>query len=255
MFDDFAGDFARFSHGKTADRIAVKIHVDQAGCAFSPEGGVHAPLDDAVQALSLAVALGEPGHTVCVGAEMGQRPCRPGMRQVHAAAGALPCGGVLSAFVEGHADVGTEGDLYVHAVFRRKEVLGTIKVRAKLDAIGRDFAQGRQGKDLEAATVGQHGPVPAHKFVHAAGPSNQFVTRPQVQVVGVGQDDLGTATILAQRFKHLLRHGFYTGGRTHGHKDWSFNRAMREVERAPARVSGYFVHIEAKRHHSMIVGI
>ena len=47
-----------------------------------------------------------------------------------------------------------------------------------------------QREDLEAARVGQDRPVPAHEPVQAAELGDQLVAGPEVQVVGVAEQDL-----------------------------------------------------------------
>ena len=47
-----------------------------------------------------------------------------------------------------------------------------------------------QREDLEAAGVGQDRPVPAHEAVQAAELGDQLVAGPEVQVVGVAEQDL-----------------------------------------------------------------
>ena len=44
-----------------------------------------------------------------------------------------------------------------------------------------------QGEHLEAAGVGEHGPVPAHELVQAAHGLHRLIPGAQVEVVGVGQ--------------------------------------------------------------------
>ena len=47
-----------------------------------------------------------------------------------------------------------------------------------------------QGKDLEAAGIGEDGPVPPHEFVEATHLAHHLVTGTQVEVIGVGQLNL-----------------------------------------------------------------
>ena len=75
-----------------------------------------------------------------VGGEVGERAGGPGVGEAHGVAGALPGGGGLDALVEGHDDVGAEGDLDVDGVLGREEVFGAIEVGAELHACRSDFS-------------------------------------------------------------------------------------------------------------------
>ena len=55
-------------------------------------------------------------------AEVGERALGPGQGEAQAFFGAGAVGGIFGTFVEGHADVGAEGDLYVDGVLGREEV-------------------------------------------------------------------------------------------------------------------------------------
>ena len=77
------------------------------------------------------------------------------------------------------------------AMLRREPVERAVEVAAERDAVLVDDPQVAQRDDLEAARVGQDRPVPAHEPVQAAEPRDPLVARPQVEVVGVGQDDRG----------------------------------------------------------------
>ena len=48
----------------------------------------------------------------------------------------------------------------------------------------------RQRENLKSARVGQHGAIPTHETVDAAGAPENFRARPQQQVIGVGEQNL-----------------------------------------------------------------
>ena len=62
---------------------------------------------------------------------------------------------------------------------------------AKLDSLFAQPAQAFQAEDLKPATVGQNRTIPGHETVQSAGLLNPLKPRPQIQMVGVGQDDFG----------------------------------------------------------------
>ena len=59
-----------------------------------------------------------------------------------------------------------------------------------MDPLFRDLPQGAEAEDLEAAAVGEDGTVPVHEPVQSPVLPDQIVARPQVEMVGVAQDDL-----------------------------------------------------------------
>src|ERR1700743_2200355 len=85
-----------------------------------------------------------------------------------------------------------------------------------------DLAQLTQAKDLKAAGVGKHSPIPTHESVQPAQLAYQLMPRPQIEVIGVSQNDLRI-----QVFQHVLRHGFYRGSRSHRHEYRRLYNAVR----------------------------
>ena len=66
-----------------------------------------------------------------------------------------------------------------------------VDVRLEGDARLGDLAQLRQAHHLEAAGVGEDRSLPAHESVQAAQPGDALRARPQHQVVGVAEHDVG----------------------------------------------------------------
>ena len=64
-----------------------------------------------------------------------------------------------------------------------------VEVAAERDAVLVDDPQVAERHDLEAARVGEDRPIPVHEPVQAAEPLDALRAGPQVQVVGVGEDD------------------------------------------------------------------
>jgi hypothetical protein len=165
--DHFEGELAGLANAEPADGVAVEVHFDEALGALAAEIAVHAALNDAKKALrATAVApsggwrcgrgrphdsrratpatrtcrwgprrgrrrykiVVVPGSFVAVGAEVVERAARPGHGETEAFFGAGAIGGVLGALVEGHDDVGAEGDLDVDGVLRGEEMRAAVEV-------------------------------------------------------------------------------------------------------------------------------
>lgn len=65
-------------------------------------------------------------------------------------------------------------------------------------------------------------------------------------MIRVREDDLGACSILTKGFQRLLRNGFDAGSGSHGHKHGCLHRAMRQVQRGPARIASSAVQVETK---------
>ena len=70
-------------------------------------------------------------------------------------------------------------------------------MRLEDDAVVGDLAQPAQAEDLEAAGIGEDGARPGHEAVQPAHAADQLVAGPQIEMIGVGQQD-ADAEILAQ---------------------------------------------------------
>ena len=83
------------------------------------------------------------------------------------------------------------------AWMRVHELGGESRLAAVVDAPERDAVvvdtrdRVAEREDLEPAGVGQDGPVPAHEAVEAAELPDELVAGPEMQVVGVAEEDLG----------------------------------------------------------------
>ena len=75
-------------------------------------------------------------------------------------------------------------------------------MRAELHPFFADLAQLVEAEDLKATGIGKHGPRPGDKTVQPSQPPDQLVTRPQVQVIGIGENDLRV-----QLFEQMLGDG------------------------------------------------
>ena len=180
--------------------------------------------------------------------EMIERPPRPGHGEPEALLRSGPVRRVLGALVEGHADVRAEGDLHVDGVFGSEEVAAAVQMRAEAHALIRHLAQLAQTEDLKAAGVGQQRPRPAHKPVQPAHAPYGLVSGPQVEVIGVAQDNFG-----AQRFQNVLRDGLNRAGGAHRHEDRRLDRAVRQMHlRPPPARRGGCRYVEVESHQTIL---
>jgi hypothetical protein len=61
---------------------------------------------------------------------------------------------------------------------------------AELNAVGFDFANGREAEDLEAATVGEYRELPIDEIVEATCGADDVHSRTDMEMIGVPEDDL-----------------------------------------------------------------
>ena len=177
-----------------------------------------------------------PGDFVLVVFEIALGTAGPAQGQVHRLLGARAIGGMLGALVEGHDDVGAEGDLDLHRLLGREDVRGAVEMRAKRDAFFADLAQLAEAEDLESAGVGEHGAIPRHEAVESAKLADVLVSGPQIEMVSVAENDLG-----AQFFEDVLGNGLHCGDGANGHEDRRFDLAMRgdDASGAGAAIAGF----------------
>ena len=93
--------------------------------------------------------------------------------------------------VEGDRDVRSERLLDGDRQLGRERVRGPVDMAAERDPVLVHDSQVAERHDLEAPGVGQDRPVPVHEPVEPTEPPDPLVPRPQVQVVGIRQDDRG----------------------------------------------------------------
>ena len=100
-----------------------------------------------------------------------------------------------------------------------------------------------EAEHLEAAAVGQDRARPADEAVQAAAPRDQLVARPQQQVIGVGEDDLG-ARILEVAMPNRLDRAL----RADRHERRRLDDAVRRLELAEARRAIGDLTVKRNRH-------
>jgi len=230
--DHLHGQLARLAHAQAPDGVAVEVHLDQPRGALAAQIAEGSTLHNSEQALPAAAQLFVPRNLMAVRAEVVERTPRPGHRQAQALFGAAAAGGVLGALVEGHADVGAQRNLHVDGVLGSEKVAAAVQVRTEADALVGDLAQLAQTEDLKAARVGQHGARPTDEAMQPAHAADSLMARPQVEVVGVAEDDLR-----AQLFEHVLGDGLDGAGRAHRHEDRRLDGAVRQMKLPPPPAS------------------
>ena len=218
----------RLAHAEPPDAVSDKVHVRQGFGAFDPQVLEEGALYDAEEGLIL------PGV-------MGLAPLRPPVGPLHVLLRRFPAAGIGGADVEGHGDIGAQGLLDIHGNLRGDELLRSVQMALEGDALLPDLPDAREGKDLESAAVRQDRLMPVHEAVQAAGLLDQLFSGPQMQVIGIGQQNLGADLL------HLpAGHGLDAGGGAHRHIDRGLNIPVRGVQHAqpgaalPADV-GHFI--------------
>ncbi len=232
VFTDPVEDVGRCLHivpnALATDGDAVKVHRCDSFGGRNAKVTVLGALDDAKEKLAVAVVAG-------VFFVFRNTTLSPAMRTFHGGRGVFLISVVRGALVKRHDDVGAEFVLDVYRCFGREDMFGTVYVRAKGDAVFGDLGElgvfgavafltlflEAEGEDLKTTTVSKHWAVPVHKFVHAAGLVDEVFARLEVEVVGVGEDDL------CVHREELVRVQTFDGGLgPDGHEDRRLNVAM-----------------------------
>ena len=136
--------------------------------------------------------------------------------------------------VEGHRDIGAQLPLDLHGALRRQRAAGAIDVALELHPVLGDAAKALEGEHLKATRVGQHRPVPGGKPMQPTHLLDHLFAGPEMQVVGVAQNDLGAgaADIVGAETPH-------DGVGPHRHERRRLDLAVRQRERAGSgRASG-----------------
>jgi len=156
----------------------------------------------------------------------------PANRPLHRRGRLVPCGWIGKTFIEDHRDVRPELRLDVHSPLRRQLMPGPVDMRLEVGPVLGDATPLRETEYLIPAAVSQDGPVPAYEAMETAAPSYELVTRPQVEVIRVAQDDLGAR--LFEVFEERSLDGTLCPDRHEGRR---VNDTVRRVELAEAGTS------------------
>ena len=138
------------------------------------------------------------------------------------------------AFVELHLDVGAEEALDFNGAFRRQHVARAVDMRLERHAVFGEFPQLRQRHHLKAARVGKDRMRPVHESVQSAECGDALRRRPQHQMIGVAEHDVGACR------PHMLgQHRLHRAGGADRHEGGRPDCAMRGLDDAGARRAVY----------------
>src|SRR3989344_1341280 len=98
----------------------------------------------------------------------------------------------MRAFVEDHDDVVVERLLHRHGLLRPEENFGTVHRRLEPHALLAQLSQLSQAPYLKSARVREEGTVPVHEAVQPAMRLDRLQARPQHEMKGVSEDDIGS---------------------------------------------------------------
>ena len=101
-------------------------------------------------------------------------------------------------------------------------MLGTVEMGAEKHAFFCDLAQITETEHLEAAAVGEDRTIPVHEAVETAELTDKLMPRPQVQMIGIGKNDLRFCV-----FELVGRQGLDSGLGADRHEGWCFDLAVR----------------------------
>ena len=89
--------------------------------------------------------------------------------------------------------------LYFDSFFRTEKYLAAFNWGTKLNAFFSNFSKLAKTEYLKATGIGQNGFVPTHKVMESAVRLYGFGARPEHQMKGIAQQNLGPG------FRHLFR--------------------------------------------------
>lgn len=177
-FRHFLGQWPGFADRKPADRIAIRIQLEQIFGAGHPQVREHTALNDGEQGMPDAIRMA----AVVLKGSFG-----PSLSSFCRIRSLVVSRWIGETFVQDHTDVTAERELYVDRGLGREPVGRTVDVRLKGDTALVDITERVQAEHLKAAGVGQDGAWPARKAVEAAKTLHRLVAGPKEQVIGVGE--------------------------------------------------------------------
>ena len=138
----------------------------------------------------------------------------------------FPCiffiAGIRGAFIKSHGQVAADHPLNFHYLFRAEQVPRAVDMRRKPGTFRSKFPVGGHAEYLIPPAVGQDGAVPVHKGMHTSGCLKHLHTRPQIQMISIGQDDR-SIDIIGQ---FTLMNSFHGRCRANRHKNRGRNIPM-----------------------------
>ena len=170
---------------------------------------------------------------------------RPAHGSFHRRARGFVSRRIFQALVEHHHDVAAEGELDIDGRLGREHVAVAVEMRLEHHALFRDLAQPAQAEDLEASGIGEDGPRPIHELVQAAELADGFVAGPQIEMIGVAEDDVRVEVV----DQIPRQEAFDSGLCTDRHEDGSFDVAMSGVQNPRPRPGPRTSSLNFKTEH------
>ena len=223
----------RFAHADAADRVAIELHLDDRLRAFLAQ-------------LHVAAALHDAEHQLARRARLLATFRRPTNRPLHRSTNLARRRGVRRAIIEDHRNVRAEDTLNLHRFLRAEEEQRAIKVRTKLNAMRLDLPDLREAEHLEAAAVGEDGLLPVDEIMKPARFGNDFEPRPDVEVIGVPENDLGVHLVELTGIERL-----HAALGSHRHEHGRLDDAMRRGQ-TPQACGGTCVSRQQFKHEQRI---
>ena len=145
------------------------------------------------------------------------------------------------ALVEHHRDVRAELRLNVGRLLRRQRVRRPVEMRSEVRPVLVDRPPRGEAEHLIPAAVGQDRLRPADEPVEPAPAGDEIVAGPQIQVIGVAQQDLG-----ADRFEIAVRDAFHGALRPDRHERRRLDVAVGGGHDAAARAAVRVCHAKVE---------
>ncbi len=157
--------------------------------------------------------------------------------------------GPADEMVERHDKICPDGSLDLDYFFWSEQVLAAVDVAAEGDSLLPHLAEVAEGKNLETAAVHEDRSVPRHEPVQPAHFFENVYPGAEVEVIGVGERDLGAEL--------LQLTGFDTLDRTHRadrHEIGGLHRSVIGFNHAPPRTPGGCRNTKELPHLSPCLG-
>ena len=150
---------------------------------------------------------------------------------------------VGSTDIESHNDIGANVDLRSGGDLGSEEMLGAVEAGGELYSLVGNG--GIETENLVAAGVGEQGVGPVHETMEATQSLDVFGSRAQIQMIVIGEDNLGMDT-----FQVSGREGLDGGVSAHGHEDGSGDVSMRSMKDTGSATTGKFTFDFEARHEA-----
>jgi len=124
---------------------------------------------------------------------------------------------------------------------------GAIYMGTEMDAIIIYLAQSLEAEDLITSTVCQQTPLPIHESMQAAGSGDQIFSRPEMEVIGIGQDDSRSHSVQLIRSK-----GFDGSLSAHRHEYGRSKNAMGSgnLTKPGSTATGFLYYLKIQTYSS-----